>query len=185
VSPEAVVEAGPMRMRQVMVRGPEGLAVVLVDSTHRRSSACDLPAAPLHSEPHSVVWCVADHGAEVDRWVAAGWTAGPTIGFAEPTISDELGLPERPTPITMTMLSDPDVSSVRVELLTFDDHRSGGGGAAPTALASLVARVGRLDDAVARWGAGASFGPVVGLDGGARARAGTTAGGVRLVLVEG
>ena len=52
-----------------------------------------------------------------------GWTAGATIGFSEPSVSAELGLPESPTPITMTMLSDVDVAPIRVELMTFDDHQ--------------------------------------------------------------
>ena len=123
VSPEAVLAGGPMRMRQQMVTGPDGLAVVLVDSTHRRSSVCDMADPPLHSEPHSVVWSVADHAAERERWRVAGWTAGATIGFSEPSVSDELGLPESPTPITMTMLSDAEVAPIRLELMTFDDHQ--------------------------------------------------------------
>lgn len=187
-SPEAVLAGGPMRMRQVLVGGPEGLGVVLVDSTHRRSSVCDLPEAPLHSEPHSVVWCVPDHAGELARWVAAGWTAGATISFSEPTVSDELGLPERPTPITMTMLSDPDVGSVRVELLSFDDHPSPVDSEPTSAVASLLVRVDSVGDAVDRWGDGAAFGPPTALPSSGTAVAGTavagtTRGGVRLVLV--
>ncbi len=183
-SPEAVLAGGPMRMRQVLVGGPEGLGVVLVDSTHRRSSVCDLPEAPLHSEPHSVVWCVPDHADELARWTAAGWTAGATISFSEPTVSDELALPERPTPITMTMLSDPDVAAVRVELLSFDDHPSPVTTDPRSAVASLLVRVDSISEAVDRWGGGAGFGAPVALPVGGTGVAGTTLGGVRLVLVE-
>ena len=150
-SPEAVIAGGPMRMRQQMVTGPDGLAVVLVDSTHRRSSVCDLSDAPLHSEPHSMVWSVVDHAASWSGGPAAGWTAGATISFSEPTVSDELGLPESPTPITMTMLSDAGVAPIRVELMTFDDHppiprdrrRPGGAIGRRSALAGDRRRVGR------------------------------------------
>ncbi len=191
-SPEAVLAAGPMRMRQQMVTGPDGLAVVLVDSTHRRSSVCDLSDAPLHSEPHSVVWSVADHADELERWVAAGWTAGATINFSEPSVSAELGLPESPTPITMTMLSDPDVAAIRVELMTFDDHVDPDQNAAPldqlapvamtAGLHSLVIDVGSVAEGVAAWGAGATFGEETSDAAGRRVVAGVTRGGVRVLL---
>lgn len=124
VSPVGEISLGPMTMRQAMVSGPEALAVVLVESTHRRSSVLDTHGDALFSEPHSVVWVVDDHPSEVATWVAAGWTAGPTISFSEPTISDELGLADRPAAITMTTVSDPTVGAARLELMSFDDHRS-------------------------------------------------------------
>lgn len=180
-SPEAVLEGGPMRMRQSLVVGPGSFPLVLVESTHRRSSICDLPDGPLHSEPHSVVWCVADHVDEVARWTAAGWTAGTTINFAEPSVSDELGLADRPTPITMTMLSDEQVNPTRVELMTFDDHADGAPVAEP-ALRALVVRVEDLAAARAAWSGGATFGSEARTPEGP-AIAGVTGGGVRLVLV--
>jgi catechol 2,3-dioxygenase-like lactoylglutathione lyase family enzyme len=132
VSPVGQMSAGPMTMRQAMVTGPGGAQVVFVESTHRRSSILDGDESRLHSEPHSVVWAVGDHAAEVTWWTTGGWTssgewaagfqAGNTIAFSEPTICDELGLPERPTPIRMTMLSDEAVAPLRLELMTFDDH---------------------------------------------------------------
>ncbi len=193
VSPEAVLAGGAMRMRQQMVTGPDGLAVVLVDSTHRRSSVCDMADPPLYSEPHSVVWSVADHAGELDRWRRAGWTAGATIGFSEPSVSAELGLPESPTPITMTMLSDVDVAPIRVELMSFDDHQpdpraavsvdpSVPGAAIAAGLHALVVDVASVADAVAAWSDGASFGAVVTDAAGRNLVAGVSRGGVRFVL---
>jgi len=198
-----------MRMRQQMVTGPDGLAVVLVDSTHRRSSVCDMADPPLHSEPHSVVWSVADHAGELDRWRVAGWTPGATIGFSEPSVSAELGLPESPTPITMTMLSDADVAPIRLELMTFDDHQPdpvdpvdlpspgatiGGpdpvgaadgprpGVAIAAGLHALVVDVSSIAGAIAAWGHGATFGTATTDAVGRSVVAGVSRGGVRFVL---
>ena len=115
------VVIGPVTMRQAMVVGPDGLAVVLVESTHRRSSLLDDEPGRRCSEPHSVVWCVPDLDAESSRWEAAGWTKGMDLAFSEPAVSDYLGLPRSPVPIRMTMLSGPDVEPVRLELLEFPD----------------------------------------------------------------
>lgn len=174
VSPIGGLSAGPMTMRQAMVHGPGGLSVVFVESTHRRASVLDAGSGGLHSEPHSVVWVVGDHTAEVTWWSTGGWTtegrwdvgftAGNTISFSEPTISDELGLADRPTPITMTMLSDPAVAPIRLELMTFDDHRPDDG---PT------------PDPVLRSGL---FALTVGDAGGESTRLVTSPGGVRVVL---
>lgn len=188
VSPEAVLAGGPMRMRQALVTGPEGLPVVLVESTHRRSSICDGADAPRHSELHSVVWCVEDHESELQRWSAAGWTAGATISFSEPSVSAELGLPESPTPITMTMLSDAEVTPTRLELMTFDDHRGSppgsNGAVAGGGIMALVMGADDLDASVAAWGSGARFAGEAHTTQGARSRVGTTLGGIRIVLVE-
>ncbi len=190
-SPEALLQGGPMTMRQRLFTGPDQLPVVLVESTHRRSSVCDLPDPPLHSEPHSVVWCVGDHVAEVERWTAAGWTTGATINFSEPSVSDELSLPERPTPITMTMLSDESVAPVRMELLTFDDHVDTGAAATrplPTdpiraGIHALTLSVDSVEAAIATWGVGADFTATVAGRDDRPTVAGVTVGGVRLVLV--
>ena len=187
VSPEALIEGGPMRMRQALITGPEGFPLVLVESTHRRSSVLDGEPDRLHSEPHSVVWCVADQAAEAERWRAAGWSVGAPVHFAEPTVSDELGLAERPTPITMTMISDDDVNALRLELLSFDDHLDaapGSSSAGPAGLHALEVGVASIVDEVARWGDGARFGKVVTRADGRGAVSGTTGGGVRLVLIE-
>jgi len=158
VSAVGGLSAGPMTMRQAMVHGPHALSLVLVESTHRRSSVCDLTDGPSHSEPHSVVWVVADQIAEREGWVAAGWAAGNTISFSEPTISDELGLAERPTPITMTMISDADVGPIRLELMTFDGHA--GQGADDGADSGAAERAHRGGDDRDRRGPSASGAPV-------------------------
>jgi len=120
-SAPGTISIGPVTMRQAMVTGPDGLPVVLVESTHRRSSVLDEHPDRRCSEPHSVVWCVPDLDAEAARWEAAGWTKGMDLAFSEPAVSDYLGLPRSPVPIRMTMLSGPEVEPVRLELLEFPD----------------------------------------------------------------
>lgn len=121
VSGPGTLSAGPVTMRQALVDGPDGLPVVLVESTHRRTSLLDEHPDRLYSEPHSVVWAVDDLDGEAERWISAGWTAGPTISFSEPAVSEYLELPRSPVPIRMVMLSDAAVTPVRLELLEFPD----------------------------------------------------------------
>ena len=119
VSPIGTISMGPVTMRQALVIGPDGFPVVLVESTHRRSSILDREPDRLFSEPHSVVWCVPDRDAEAERWEAAGFTRGTDLSFEEPAVSEYLGLPDSPVPILMTMLSNEAVDPVRLELLEF------------------------------------------------------------------
>ena len=122
-SPIGVVELGPVRMRQALVSGPDGLPIVLVESTHRRASILDTEPDRLFSDPHSVVWCVADRDAEATWWVEQhAMTKGMDLAFEEPAVSEYLGLPDSPVRIEMTMLSDAEVSSLRLELLAFPDQ---------------------------------------------------------------
>ncbi|MFM7062479.1 MAG: VOC family protein [Actinomycetes bacterium] len=136
VSGPGTVSVGPVTMRQALVVGPDGLPVVLVESTHRRSSLLDEHPERRCSEPHSVVWCVDDLDAEAARWAAAGWTLGPVLSFSEPAVSDYLGLPRSPVPIRMVMIADESVAPVRLELLEFADDAGGPLDAA--AIAGLV-----------------------------------------------
>ncbi len=124
-SPIGVIELGPVKMRQALVTGPDGLPIVLVESTHRRASILDTEPHRLFSDPHSVVWCVADRDAEATWWVERhDMTKGMDLAFEEPAVSEYLGLPDSPVRIEMTMLSDANVSSLRLELLAFPDHPS-------------------------------------------------------------
>lgn len=118
-SPIGTINMGPVTMRQALVTGPDGMPVVLVESTHRRSSILDLEPDRLFSEPHSVVWAVADIDVEAAWWVEQGATKGMNLQFSEPAVSQYLGLPDSPVGIRMTMLSDPDVLPLRLELLEF------------------------------------------------------------------
>lgn len=124
-SPIGVIGLGPVKMRQALVNGPDGLPIVLVESTHRRASILDTEPHRLFSDPHSVVWCVADRDAEAAWWVEQhAMTKGMDLAFEEPAVSEYLGLPDSPVRIEMTMLSDASVSSLRLELLAFPDHPS-------------------------------------------------------------
>ena len=144
VSGPGTISVGPVTMRQALVVGPDGLPVVLVESTHRRSSLLDEFPDRRCSDPHSVVWCVDDLDAEAARWAAAGWTLGPVLSFSEPAVSEYLGLPRSPVPIRMVMISDESVAPVRLELLEFPDD-PGPAPAAP-AIAGLVLRVPDPDE---------------------------------------
>jgi len=124
VSSIGTISLGPVVMRQAMIEGPDGFDVVLVESTHRRSSLLDDDPRRLFSEPHSVVWCVPDRNAEAARWAAAGFTIGADLEFREPAVSDYLGLPRSPVTILMQMISGPAVEPVRLELLEFPDDRA-------------------------------------------------------------
>jgi len=120
VSAVATIDLGPVRMRQRMITGPDGLSVVLVESNMRRSSTLDHDPDRVISGVHSVVWVVPDRDAEASWWQAEhGATKGMDLAFSEPAVSDYLGLPDRPVDIAMTMLSDADVSPCRLELLEF------------------------------------------------------------------
>ena len=120
VSPIGTISLGPVTMRQALVSGPGGVDIVLVESTHRRSSLLDIDPDRLFSEPHSVVWCVADLDAEAEFWVdSLGCTPGSRLAFSEPAVSEYLGLADSPVDIAMTMLSDRAVSPIRLELLEF------------------------------------------------------------------
>jgi hypothetical protein len=119
-SPVGVIELGPVRMRQAMVTGPDGVPIVLVESNMRRASVLDTDPDRVFSDPHSVVWCVADRDAEAEWWVDNHHlTRGMDLAFSEPAVSEYLGLPRSPVPILMTMLSDEAVSPLRLELLSF------------------------------------------------------------------
>ena len=168
VSGPGTISVGPLTMRQALVVGPDGLPVVLVESTHRRSSVLDTDPGRRCSEPHSVVWCVPDLGDEAARWVAAGFTMGPDLAFEEPAVSDYLGLPRSPGPIRMTMLSGPDVEPVRLELLEFPDDA--GPDAPDTDVSGIRGLVFRVDDPD-------RTASVLELD-----RAGRTPGGIRVEL---
>jgi hypothetical protein len=138
-SPIGTISMGPVTMRQALVTGPDGVPVVLVESTHRRSSILDREPDRLFSEPHSVVWAVDDVDTEAAWWVEQGATKGMDLRFSEPAVSEYLGLPDSPVEIRMTMISDVAVSPLRLELLEFVGRHPAG--AAPTG--PYVANAGR------------------------------------------
>jgi hypothetical protein len=122
--PVGTLAVGPVTMRQCLVTGPDGTSVVLVESSHRRSSLLDAPDAPgggprLFSEGHSVVWSVDSMDREAQLLSAAGLTKGADLAFSEAEVSTYLGLPRSPVPIRMTMLSGASVEPLRLELLEF------------------------------------------------------------------
>ncbi|MCP4435610.1 MAG: hypothetical protein GY812_08975 [Actinomycetia bacterium] len=177
--PVGTLAVGPVTMRQCLVTGPDGLAVVLVESTHRRGSLLDADDGRLFSEGHSVVWSVDSMDDEAALLSGVGLTKGMDLAFTEPEVSTYLDLPRSPVPIRMTMLSGEAVDPLRLELLEFSedpgesvasDHLAGGLWALryrvadPSAVAESLAHAGCSVEA-----AGAAM-------------AATTPGGIRIQL---
>ena len=119
VGPIADLSLGPVDLTQVRVFGPDDVPVVLVASSHRRSSLLDHDANRLFSEGHSLVWVVADRDAEAGWWVDQGASKGMDLDFEVAGVSELLALPDPLVSVRMTMLSDPDVRPFRLELLEF------------------------------------------------------------------
>lgn len=112
------IALGPVRMRQVLVEGPDGVPIVMVESSHRRPSLLDTETHWC-SEIYSVVWCVRDRDAEATLWTTAGATAGPPLEFADPSLGAYLDLPVADSPLRMITLASEDGASTRLELLSF------------------------------------------------------------------
>jgi hypothetical protein len=122
ISPVGEISLGPVRMCQAMCTGPDGLQIVLVESTHRRPSLLDEQPERLISEPYSVVWAVPDRDLEAAAWVAGGATKGIDLAFADASLAAYLGLPAADTVVHMATLSDAAVSCGRLELMSFPQH---------------------------------------------------------------
>jgi hypothetical protein len=150
LSPIAEIASGPVRMRQVMVTGPDAIQIVLVESTHRQPSLLDGNDDRLFSEIHSVVWCVPDRDEEAARWVDAGFTQGADRAFAEPSVAPYLALPVPPgeaVPVELVMLGDARLAPTRLELLSFPGVTSTNGDASPALRALRFDPDGRVSAA--------------------------------------
>jgi len=117
------IALGPVRMRQALVAGPDGVPIVMVESSHRRPSLLD-SESHWCSEIYSVVWCVRDRDVEASLWTSAGATAGPPLEFADPSLGAYLDLPVADAPLRMITLASKDGASTRLELLSFPGHVS-------------------------------------------------------------
>lgn len=117
------IALGPVRMRQVLVAGPDGVPIVMVESSHRRPSLLDTESHWC-SEIYSVVWCVRDRDVEVPLWTAAGATAGPPLEFADSSLGAYLDLPVADSPLRMITLASDDGASTRLELLSFPEQQA-------------------------------------------------------------
>lgn len=124
VGPVAVLELGPMTMKQVTVWGPDDVPLVLIENSSRRASLLDDHPEQLHSEIHSLVWAVADRDAEADWWQSQGSVKGMDLAFREPAVSEFMRLPDREVDVAMVMLANQANDPIRFELLEFSG-RSG------------------------------------------------------------
>lgn len=115
--PSVRIDLGPLVMHQARVTGPDGLPVVLIDANHRRPSRLDTTDAAF-SEAHSLVWVVPDVGATVAFFTEAGLSVAFDVPLESPAVSEIMGLPE-PTPVRMAMVSDAELSPMRLELFGF------------------------------------------------------------------
>jgi catechol 2,3-dioxygenase-like lactoylglutathione lyase family enzyme len=142
-SPVARIELGPLVMRQAMVRGPDGLPLVLVEANRRRPTVLDADPDRLHSEAHSIVWAVADVDAAARPLEQAGLPRALDVPITDPEVAKVLGVPPERAHIRMALLGDPDGPAPRMELLAFADPPTGpaGSGSPPGAREPLRARL--------------------------------------------
>ncbi|MGI9667745.1 MAG: hypothetical protein ACR2N2_11735 [Acidimicrobiia bacterium] len=121
----ADLSIGPVTLKQVRIHGPDHVPVVLVETSHRRSSLLDQEPDRLFSEGHSLVWVVNGRDDEASWWVDRGATKGMNLDFDTPATSVLLDLPDESVAVAMTMLSDEAVGPFRLELLEFTHMASG------------------------------------------------------------
>jgi hypothetical protein len=189
--PVGHVELGPLVMDQVLITGPDGLVVVLIESQRRRPSLLDSDTVRLHSEGHSFIWAVDSMDEALPFWAAA---PGLSVPFDAPVVHPEvnrfMGLPDADAKLRMAMVCDDAVSPMRFELLEFVG-RSGAVRQSWPLHAGLHAPsfgVDDLDGAVAVLAPDASFGEVVEVEskvhGSARGCTALAPGGVRFELWE-
>jgi hypothetical protein len=120
--PVGHVELGPLSMDQVLVHGPDGLDLVLIDANRRRASRLDASDA-VHSEAHSMV-CVVDSIDEaLPFWRdEAGLSVVFDMPVTHPAIPQFMQLPDPDVEIRMAMVSDPAVTPMRFELFEYVDR---------------------------------------------------------------
>lgn len=119
VGPVAVMELGPMTMKQVTVWGPDGIPLVLIENSSRRASLLDDHPEELHSEVHSLVWAVADRDSESQWWAQQGAVKGMDLAFREGAVSTFMGLPDPEVDLAMVMFANQANDPIRFELLEF------------------------------------------------------------------
>lgn len=115
--PNVRIELGPLVMNQARLTGPDGLPIVLIDANHRRPSRLDTTDAEF-SEAHSLVWVVPDVTETVAFFAQAGLTVAFDLPLESPAVAEIMGLPES-GPVRMAMVSDADLSPMRLELFGF------------------------------------------------------------------
>lgn len=112
--PHVTVELGPLVMHQARVVGPDGLPVVLIEANHRRPSVLDTTEVPV-SEAHSLVWVVPSIEQTLAFFRAAGMQVAFDLPITSPAVCELMGLPDGTT-VRMAMLSDQDLTPMRLEL---------------------------------------------------------------------
>lgn len=122
--PKVQIDLGPLVMHQVRVLGPDGVPVVLIDANHRRPSRLDSDEAALHSEAHSLVWVVPSIDDALPFWRdVAGLSVAFDLPISSPAVAELMDLPRADVPIRMSMLSDPELRPMRLELFEFPTDR--------------------------------------------------------------
>jgi hypothetical protein len=192
-SPEQVASypLGPdgRLMSELLVDGPDGARLVVLETAARRPSVLDTSPELVHSEASAFVVLTADPDGELRFWSKAG---GLDVlrddVLRSPEVARMLGLPAADTPLRLTLLWSELEPSTRLELLSLP-----AGGPVVTApppplrsgLSAVLFDVADLD-ATLRALPGAAVGAPVELDdevlGPARLVAGSSPGGTRFVL---
>jgi catechol 2,3-dioxygenase-like lactoylglutathione lyase family enzyme len=185
VGPVAVLKLGPVVMRQQQAIGPEGIRIVFIQSSHRRPSILDDDPKRVHSEVHSIVWCVESIERAAPFWRRAGLAQAFDAPIADPAVSTLLELSRPLVPIRMSLFSDDSLSPSRFELLEFpeDGLSRPREGVPPPGIWALGFGVPDVASAISAL-QGGSFGEAVFLEPARRAATGEAPGGVRFELRE-
>ncbi len=115
-------EVGPLAIREAEVIGPDGLVVVFLEVSQRRSSLLDRVPERLHSEVHSVVLAVDSAGEALPFWQGpAGLDTLIDAPIEGAMISRLMNLPRPNVPVRFVLLADDACNPTRFELLEFSE----------------------------------------------------------------
>jgi catechol 2,3-dioxygenase-like lactoylglutathione lyase family enzyme len=165
-SPIVTHQFGPISIREVEVRGPDGIVVTLLESEARRPTILDREPDRLHSEVHAWVWSVKGIDRLLPFWLERAGQEKLTDAVLEtPDLGALLGVPDREIKARLVVLGDADAHPIRLEMIEFLGEPAVDQPSFPLA-AGLHAPAFRVEDldGACRKLEGAQFGPIVALD---------------------
>jgi len=115
--PVGEVPVGSTVMRQCRVLGPDGVGVVLLESSQRRSSLLDDDPTRSISQVHSVLWNVPSINVALTAFAHSGLTVQFDATFPVGEVSHVLGLDATDQSMRMAMLCVDAGSPTRLELV--------------------------------------------------------------------
>lgn len=110
------IALGPLVMKQVMVFGPAGLNVVLIETDHRRESLLSRDQSAQTSEVHSTVWIVDDVDASVAMLRdSLGLEVPFDMSFPSAAVTRVMSMPDEDVVFRMAMGQRLDGAPTRIE----------------------------------------------------------------------